>query len=1205
MVCGCNSHGEQEKQINQKRIGENTMGIRFILGRAGSGKTERILEEIRTKLMEQPKGSPMILLVPEQGTFQAEHALITTPGLNGLLRAQVLSFRRLAWRVMQESGMTAGTPIDETGKKMLLQRILQKHQEEFKLFHTSSQKMGFIDNLNSLMSEFGRYCLSPEMLQTKMEQMDEGTADEAVLRDKLNDLMIVHREFEIALSSNYLDGEAYLSHLAVQMPQSSLVKGAQLWVDGFHGFTPQEAEVIAQAMAHFQDVTITLCLDRPYRSSDVPPELDLFHPTARTMIYLQRKAEELGLGPATYEVMESIKRFENSPMLAHLERVYEKRLLGSRVAFAQPGDDITIYAASNRRAEVEGAAREIIKLVRDGGLHYRDIAVRVRNIESYGDLLATTFSDYGIPYFMDQKRTVLHHPLVEFIRSALEVILNNWRFDAVFRCIKTDLLLPLVDGKLPRKNSRRIKRNEMDELENLVLAYGIQGYRWTDTKAWNFSRYASMEDETPVELDPLYSKRMDHCRRTVSRPLKAFQKRMKGASNVKDQVEALYLLLEEVAVTERLQQWSEEAFLHGRPEKSKEHAQIFDNIMDMLDQMVDILGEEVVSADLFRKLIETGLESIRQGLVPPALDQVLVGSIDRTRSAQVKVAMVLGVNDGVMPKAISESGIISEAEREALTNNGTLQLADSARRKLLDEQYLIYTVLCSPSHRLWISYPLADEEGMTLLASEVIKHMKNLFPYAKTGQLLSEPASTFSEAEQAAYIASPGKALSYLLVQLKQWMQGEPLSSVWFDVYNWFLQQDDWKDRLAILTGALGFSNEEAPLPETTSLLLYGDHLQASVSRMERFVACPFQHFAANGLRLKERRIFRLEAPDIGQLYHAALSGLYRELHEEKIQMESLTPEMLLKRTATIVERLTPRLQGEILDSSNRYRHIARKLTNILGNSALALLEHAKHGEFRPVGLELGFGPNEALPPLRIDLPNGRTMDIIGRIDRVDEAKSEKGSLLRVIDYKSSSKQLNLDEVYHGLSLQMLTYLDVAISNSEIWLGTKSSPAGVLYFHVHNPMILNTNPLEKEMVDKEVRKQFKMKGLVLADKDTVQLMDKEMDGHSDLIPVGVKKDGSFYSNSSVASEGQLEKLQGHVRETIGKIGTEIMNGKVDISPSKTSKKSACDFCSFKPVCKFDQLFEKNQYQTFKGMKKDDVWQSLYDKETAAEPKLSE
>jgi len=1173
------------------------MAIKFIIGRAGSGKTERCLTEIRQKLLDSPSGDPLILLVPEQATFQAEHALVTTPGLNGLLRGQVLSFRRLAWRVMQETGNTIGSPIEDMGKKMLLLWILQQNKEKLRLFHSSSEKMGFIDNLNSLMTELYRYRLTPDMLSEQLEKMVASSTDEFLLEDKLHDLHLVYREFDTLMATKYLDEDVYLSHLANKLQFSSLSKGAELWIDGFNGFTPQELEVVVQAMMHFENVTITLCLNRPYECDEMPAELDLFHPIAMTMIRIQKKIEQLGLPKAIYEVLTENPRYVGRPMLAHLEKMYEHRLGGRRVAYNCPGDEITIYSAANRRAEVEGAAREILRMVRSDGFRFRDIAVRIRNIEIYRDLIATTFMDYGIPFFIDQKRSVLHHPLVEFIRSALEVITNNWRFDSVFRCIKTDLLLPLVYGKLPRKNSKRIARNELDELENLVLAFGIQGSRWNDTRDWKFTRYRSLDDSTPAELDPRYSKRMDHCRRTVARPLKSLQKRMKVATCVRDMVEGLYLLLEDVRAAATIQQWSEEALLAGNPEKSTEHVTIFDLIIDMFDQMVDILGDEKVTPDLFRKLIETGLESIQQGFVPPALDQVLVGSIDRTRTAQVAVAMILGVNEGVLPQAISDSGVITESEREALTNNG-LQLADGARRRLLDEQFLIYSAICSPSKRLWLSYPLADEENATLLVSEVIKHMKLLFPYAESGQLLSEPATEMSQDEQLRYISTPSKTVSHLIVQLRKWLQGEYISDIWFDVYNWFINHSEWNTKLKFLISSLAYTNEEKSLKPSTAQLLYGEQLTSSVSRMERFVSCPFSHFALIGLKLRERKVFRLESPDIGELYHASLSTFFKELLNNNMSLQTLNQNEILAMTSEIVERVAPRIHGEILSSSPRHRHFSRKLTSVLQSSILALLEHSKRGVFQPVGIELGFGPDEQLPSIKIELQNGQLMEIIGRIDRVDIARKGDEVYLRVIDYKSSEKSIDLTEVFQGMSLQTLTYLDVAISNSGLWIGAKASPAGVFYFHVHNPLITNTNPLTETSLEKEKRKSYKMNGLVLADDEVVRMMDSEVgNGHSELIPVGLKTDGGFYSNSSVATEQQWNVLKQHIRGIIRKIGTEISDGVVDIAPIRSNKKTACDYCPIKPVCKFDALVEGNNYNVIRDMSNTDVWDELYSRES--------
>lgn len=1180
------------------------MSMRFLIGRAGSGKSTRCLEELRQRLLKEPDGHPLVLLVPEQATFQAELALVSTPGIHGLLRAQVLSFQRLAWRVMQETGGIAGAPIGDLGKRMLLHRLLHKHNGRLKLFRYAFEKMGFVEKLHALFSELQRYRVTPDEWESHAGRLKGRIPEHAgTLGDKLEDLIPVYREYEEVLSRDYLDGDRFLTLLAERIAGCGWLCGAEVWIDGFNGFTPQEQAVVEALMEHARQTTLTLTLNRPYAAGEEPHELDLFHPTATTMRKLMETVRDRNLPEPAVEVLKEQvpPRFAESPMLAHLERQYEYRLTAARRPYvsAQPGaaSQVTLRAAVHRRAEVEGAAREIVRLVRDGDLRWRDIALRVRNIEDYGDLLETVFADYGIPYFMDQKRSVLNHPLVELIRSALESVNRNWPYEAVFRCVKTELLLPSEGNGGEGGGSAAVTREDLDEFENYVLMYGIHGHRWLDSRSWGFTRRVSLEDGEEPASDPsgsADSSRMAACAELVVGPLHRLQQRLRKAGNLVEMAEALFSLLEELEVPDKLGRWSAQCIADGRPEKAREHAQMWDMVVEVLDQMAELMGEEQVKPELFAKLVDTGLESLRLGLVPPAMDQVLIGSIDRTRSAQVKVAFLLGVSDGVLPKKMKDDGIIAENEREFLLEQG-VPMADSSRRKLLDEQFLIYTVLCAPSRMLWISYPLADEEGKSQLPSEVVKQVRSLLPSLKEELLEAEPAPGMPDALQKEYVVRPGRTVSHLAVQLRHLLRGTAVSPVWLEAYNWFVSRPEYRERLLTPTRALFYTNGETDLSDETSLLLYGEHLRASVSRMERYVSCPFSQFASHGLRLQERRIYRLEAPDIGQLYHAALSGLAKELASEGRTWDSLTEEEWMIRVNRMVDLLSPRLQNEILSSTPRYRYMAHKLKGILGKTSVMLAEHARRGAFVPVGLEVGFGPGEELPPLVLPLPNGRTMELIGRIDRVDRAYGERGMLLRIIDYKSSPTALKLAELYHGLSLQMLTYLDVVLTHAVRWLGEPAKPAGVLYFHVHNPLLNLKNEPSQEQAEAAVRKQFKTKGLVAADTETVLMMDstlKEKGGHSDLIPVSLKNDGTFYKSASVATDEQWDRLRTHVRGAVRKIGTEITNGHVAVEPYKLGKKTACTFCPYKPVCQYDPLFEGNGQRNMRVYGKDDVWLAL-------------
>lgn len=776
--------------------------------------------------------------------------------------------------------------------------------------------------------------------------------------------------------------------------------------------------------------------------------------------------------------------------------------------------------------------------------------------------------------------------MVEFVRSALDVVRRRWRFEDVFRCVKTELLLPL-DGS--------ITREDMDALENYVLACGIQGYRWTDGRSWKGIPSLSLEGGRQMDEELLAT--MERCRASITGPLFAFEKRIQKSRSGLELCTAVYKLLDETDVARKLEKLSVGAMEKGQPEKAREHSQLWGAVLDLLDQIVEMMGNERLEFDVFTGVLETGLAELKMGLVPPALDQVLVGNMDRTRPTGVKYAFLLGFNEGVVPAQFKEDGILSEGERSVLENAG-MELAPGASRKLLDERFLIYNALTTGSRKLWISYATADDEGKALLPSEVIRHLHRMFPRVHEHSLAALPPVGLPEEVRDSihlgYIGHPEQSLRALIMQLRQWRQGTEIPELWWDVYNWFAADDIRSLELKRLLSSLFYRNVGTKLKRGTSLRLYGGStLRGSVSRMEKFVACSFSHFASYGLRLKERQLYKLQAPDIGQLFHAALSDMAVRLKEEGRGWGSLSPEECRREASETVERLSPMLQGEILMSSKRYGYISRKLKNIVGRASVILGEHARRGSFEPVGLELDFGPDKELPPLRITLPNGCVMEVVGRIDRVDMARGENGILLRVIDYKSSQKDLKLHEVYYGLSLQMLTYLDVLLTYSEQWLGQPALPAGTLYFHVHDPLLTSSNGMNKEQAEQELLKRFKMKGLLTADREVVSLMDTTLDkGYSSIVPVAVKADGSFYSSASVATPEQWGHLLSSVRGTISDIGTRITEGDVAIEPYRIGQETACTFCSFRPVCQFDEAVEGNGYNNLGKPGKDVIWDLL-------------
>ncbi|ABO49945.1 UvrD-like DNA helicase, C terminal protein [Desulforamulus reducens MI-1] len=1153
------------------------MSLRFIVGRAGSGKSHSCLEEVRQRLRQNQGESSIILLVPEQATFQYEYMLATTPELKGMIWAQVLSFRRLAFRVLQEMGGAARAHIDDLGKKMVLRRILEQRKSELKVFHRAAKQPGFADSLASALSELKLYRIEPQELQKGIQHMQE--APGSAIRDKLADLSLLYNDLEEFLSGRFTDPDDYLNLLAQRLPGSRTVQGAEIFIDGFTGFTPQEYGVIEQMLGTADRVHVALCFDPMYLQEPCD-ELEFFYPTVETYHTLLDMAGALriSLEPPIICGKETPVRFQKDSAIAHLEKYYFRHPLQASDA----AQGVSLVACANRRAEVEAAAREIIRLCREEELSWRDIVVVLRDLTNYSDLINTIFNDHGIPVFIDEKRNVLHHPLVELIRSALEVITQHWAYDPVFRYLKTDLI--------------PVQRDDVDRLENYVLAHGIRGNRWNDNRDWTYRRQYTLGEDCDIDDNEAEQlAQLNVVRYAAIEHINNFSKKVANCGNVRQITTALFELLESLSVAERMEAWAKEAEVAGRLIEAKEHAQIWDNVILLLDEIVEAMGEQELNLEEYLQVLEAGLESLKLGLIPPGLDQVVVGTLERSRNPNVKAALVLGISDGVLPARPVEEGLFSDYEREALREIG-LNLAPGARRKLFDEQYLIYTALTRASSRLWLSYPQADDEGKALMPSPVIQRVKELLPLIQEEILPVEPPCLGGD---LAFIANPSRSLSYLAAMLRETVAGRLVDPVWQDVYSWFVQQPQYQESCRRVLAGLYHVNQETSLPPSMGRRLYGSRLRASVSRLERFTTCPFSHFLSHGLKLKERSQFKLAAPDLGQFFHAALKLFAERIKALSLDWGQLSRGQIITITGEIVEELAPQLQNEILLSTARHRYLIKKLRRTLERAVVTLAEHARRGSFRPVAVEIGFGDNAELPAVQLDLADHCQMEMAGRIDRIDSACEGGQHYYSLIDYKSGQPDIKLADIVHGLKLQLLTYLDVALRYSKQLTQQEALPAAMLYFSVRDPFVASTGPMTEEEAEKNLLKQLKMKGLLLADPLVISKMDKELSGQSDLLPVGLKKNGDFYSNSRVITEEQFKLLRNYLEFKLKSIGQQMVSGDIAISPYQRGKEKACRYCIFKSVCQFDPLLEDNLFRLLADQEEQVLWslikESLGDK----------
>jgi ATP-dependent helicase/nuclease subunit B len=1162
------------------------MGLRFIIGRSGTEKSNYAYKEIKEKSLTNPQGPPIFYIVPDQMTFEQEYSLFRDEDFKGSIRTQVTSFSRLAWVILQETGGATRQFISSVGIQMMLRKIIEEKEGDWHVFQKAVEKQGFLNQLEKIITEFKRYDISPEALLTQKYQINQyahKNPEEVALVHKIDDLHYIYEKLGQALAGQYIDSEDQLSLLTEKLEEAKSLEGAEIYFDGFHRFTPKELVVVETLLKKCERVTITLTVD--HVDNTVISDLDLFHQTKETYQTLKQIAEINDIEIEDHVVLYPEDNvFQNRPYFIHLERYFDVR-----PAMPFHGEaPIKLAEAVHPRAEIEGVAQEILRLVREENYRYRDIAVLIRQTEAYQDLISTIFEDYHIPVFIDEKRTMLNHSLIEFIRSVLEMVDANWRYDAVFRMLKTGFI-PAIDEEYP------LTSDAIDELENYCLEYGIRTRKqWLAKEDWIFQRFRGFEQATQTDTEKEMQIRMNRYRWQVVQALSSFDEAIRTANTIQELCIELFALLEKVGAPEKLEEMRAYFDESGQLEQGREQEQVWNALIDLLDEMVEIAGMEEMSITTFRVTLDAGLETLKFSHVPPSIDHVIVGTIDRSRISGIKCSFLVGVNEGVWPLKPPADGMINEVERELLASHG-MKLADTSKRQLLDDWFYMYLAFTSASDYLWVSYPLSDAEGKSKMPSQLIKRVEDMFPSCREHILLQDPDELF-DAER--FITTPIKTRSALTSQLARSRKGYPVKPIWWHVLNWYMKNHSKYDTTYTILQSLYYENTPTSMDADTVEQLYPKELTASVSRLETFYSCSYQHFAKYSLGLNERKTYKLDAPDIGNLFHEALKIITEWIQEEGRDFAHLTKKDTDSYAERAVSSLAPILQHQILHSTNRYQYIQHKLQQVIARAAYVLSEQARLSKFSPVGLELGFGTKrDKLEPVTLTLPNGYEIRLRGRIDRVDKAIDQEDLYLRIIDYKSSARGLDMVDVYYGIALQMLTYLDVVLSQSENWLGKKADPAGVLYFHVHNPMISGESRMSDEKLEEEIFKSYKMKGLLINNERVIQMMDTSLEsGVSQVIPAGIKKDGAFRSDSKIAGKETFQDLRNHIHDLMLRAGSDITSGSVHLNPYQRKQKIACTFCPFLSVCQFDTSLETNHFRRLSEMKEDEVLEKLRNKE---------
>ena len=1126
------------------------MSLRFCFGPSGSGKSHRIYEEIMQRAAEEP-GRNFLIIVPDQFTMQTQKDLVMRSDRDGILNIDVLSFGRLSHRILEEVGTKEMPVLDDTGKSLVLQKVAADLKEQLPAMGSLLHKQGYIHEVKSAISEFMQYGISTQ----DMDKLITSAQKRGALAMKLKDLKTLYRGFQDYIRDHFITTEETLDVLRRSLSKSKILKGSVVVFDGFTGFTPIQNRLIQELMRVCAETIVTVTIgvgEDPYKMDG---EQKLFHLSKKTVADLEKLAAEAEVerGEDLF-VKGGPNRFAKAPALHYLE---QNLFRYQYEPYAGEQQEIHMFEALSPREEVHQTALYIRHLIREQGMTYRDIAVVIGDLEGYASYVETEFGQLEIPCFLDRTRGIVLNPMIEYIKSALQLYIKDFSYDTVFHFLRSGMA--------------DISREEIDELENYVIRTGARGYR---TYSRLFTRRTEELQGNAEGSEQAEEKTMERLNRIRQQFMDAVEiLHMGSQEKAGDYVSHLYDFLEQNQVQQKLLNYQQQFEKEGDLSRAREYAQIYRLVMDLLDQVYELLGEEEISRQEFADILEAGFGEITVGTIPQNVDRIVVGDMERTRLKQVKVLFFLGVNDGNIPKNASKGGIISDMDREFLIESGT-EMAPSPRQQMYIQRLYLYLNMTKPSEQLYLSYAKVNSEGKGIRPSYLIDTVRKLFPAMSV-----EYPQNRSRLEQ---IEGRQEGARYLAEELREYVEGTLPEEERQDFYLMYRAYEADAAGRDLLTRAAFRRYRESGLSRIVARALYGQQLENSVSRLETYAACACRHFLQYGLSLQEREEFGFEASDMGTVYHAVLENFAGKLAESNLTWWDFTEDFAAKAVKESVAAYAAIYGETVLYSSARNEYAITRMSRILTRTVLTLQKHLKQGSFQPDDYELSFRFAEDLDSIHVDLSEDEKMHLQGRIDRIDVAEDAEHVYVKVIDYKSGNRKFDLAALYYGLQLQLVVYMNAAMEmESRKHPDKEIVPAALLYYHIDDPTIETPVELTDEQINEQILAKLRMNGVVNSDPEVVERLDRYMQDKSVVIPVEKKKDGSFSARSGVLSREEMQLISSYVDAKIRSIGREILDGKIAANPYEKGNEEACTYCAYKKVCGFDGSipgYEKRQLE---------------------------
>ena len=1104
--------------------------LKLILGRAKSGKTAAVMEDIRRRLDE---GAGAVLLVPEQYSHEAERELLRICGDRLCLGAEVLSFTRLAVRVADELGGDGRQALDPGGRLLCLRRAIDAVGSRLRVFGAARRLSPLLARLLQAIDECRACCIAPEDLEALADAGEDGP-----LTDKLADLALIYSAYTAIAAQSGLDGPERLDALAQRLPESSYA-ARRVYVDGFTDFTAQELRVLEALLRAGAEVTVCLTAE------SLDESLAIFEPSRKAALALLRLSEAVAC-PGQVQVMTDPDG--DGPL-----EVLERELFSFGAGTWDAGGRIAVACARDVAEECELAAAKCLALVRRTGCRWRDIAVAARDYDVYRDALESIFAYYGVPLYSARKSDLAEKPLIALIIAAFDVVTGGWDYDDVIAYCKTGLT--------------GLTRAECDALENYAFLWSLRGNAWTKAEDWTLHPEGFGREYTEETRAAL--RKINALRRRLTGPLLTLQQRGAAAATARQQTEALAAFFDALALPEILERHAAELQSRGMVQAAAEYVQLWELITGALEQAAAILGETPMDAETFGALYCQMLTAYDVGSIPLSLDRVSAGGMDRMRRRHIRHLIVLGCDSDSLPAVEGDPGIFSDDDREALRGAG-LALGSTAGERLDREFTLIYNCLTLPEETLTLSWCAAGREGARAMPSFVVRRTADIFGLT--------PVRPDPDALRA---AAAGPAFELAAAAISGAATPERRAALdYFGAQGRARELQKLRDAAHLTRGRLSRGAVRA---------LYGDTLRLSATRIDRLASCGYAFFLQYGLKAKPRQPAEFRAPEMGTFLHFVLEHVARDVAEAGgfAAVEEKTVNALCDKYVNEYIRDT---LNDFREKSPRFVYLFRRLIKNVRAVVNDMAAELAHSDFQPLDFELDFADRAAFSPVKLG-EGDDALVLTGVADRVDGYVHEGKLYLRVVDYKTGKKAFSLSDVWYGLGLQMLLYLFALERNGADRyraLGANQVvPAGVLYVPARDVLVSAAAPLTAEEILAEKAKALRRSGLLLDDAEVLQAME-----HGDApryLPVRFK-DGD-YSGEALASAEQLGRLSRHIDETLRAMAKELRAGSVEADPwYRSQTDTACRFCDYAGACHFNEKDDRIRYMT--KLRPAQVWELM-------------